>query len=58
MFAPNLPEAWEIEELERMRRIREDESRETAEIPPGPATHPTQDARAPSVRGVVVIQVW
>jgi hypothetical protein len=59
MYAPNLPEAWEIEEVERRRRVRESEVGERATIPLGPWMDPSGQDRAPAPeKRVVVIQVW
>ncbi len=59
MYAPSLPEAWEIEETNRMQRIRESEVGERATIPLIPPTDPTPDARMPSAGArVIVIDLW
>ncbi len=59
MYALNLPEPWEIEEVERRRRIRESEAGERASIPLVPWTDLGLEIPAPTPeRRVVVIQVW
>ncbi len=59
MYAPSLPEAWEIEEMDRMRRVRESEVGERATIPLVPTTDPTRDAHVPCVgERVIVIELW
>jgi hypothetical protein len=58
MYAPNLPEAWEIEELEKMRRIRQSEVGERATIPLVPTVDPTRGEREPSAgRRVVIVEL-
>ncbi len=59
MYAPKLPEAWEIEDVERRRRIRESEAGERATIPLVPWTDPLARERAPVAEDrVVVIPIW
>ncbi len=59
MYALNLPEPWEIEEVESRRRIRESGAGERATIPLVPWREPVARERAPAPeRRVVVIEIW
>ncbi len=59
MYAPSMPEAWEIEEKNRSQRVRESEVGERATIPLIPLTDPPPDARVPAAGArVIVIDLW
>ena len=59
MFAPSLPEAWEIEDTNRMRHIHESEVGKRATIPLIPPNEPAPDARVPSAgERVIVFDIW